>query len=252
MSHFIEHVSFIIPCTQEQAEIALRALCGISGELDEDATDAISKPESDDLDAEERIVRHCYFNHSEQSCTNDVTELEWRFVAEKNPAGIWVYSTDSFNPSDASVFSQAVLRAFDLPDLVEINVAHISTRLRVNCCGGSAFAVTKDTIRELCTTDFLYQERLAVLGKERYFIGKVAEVNGGYQHQSQFIYKVVGEQCQDARFREIMLAFHDEGRVSGDDADMVTFPGGISAVKVSLEELPPNDFMAMAQYLPVH
>lgn len=243
--------SFLIPCTQEQAEIALRALDHIDGEFDEYAIQTIEKSESDDLDAEEKILRHCYENHTDHGDALSMDpQLYWGFCAAKDDEGIWVHHDESVDTDLACTFAQAVLIAFDLPTVVTLEVGYTCSKPCLDSFGGTAVAVTKDDIRHCDTYSFIHMEREAAAKRERYFLAKIAGVNGGCQ--GQFVFKVTGEQSVSDRFQEIMLDYSadDEG---GSDSERGLNPlGDVSADRASHVLLTPSEFNTMSRHLPIH
>jgi hypothetical protein len=117
-------VYFVIPCSTEQANIAINALKSVSGELSGHTQSIISQTNTEEGCTKEKIIRHCFFNHPDQPEPESTNELEWDFNVEVCNEGLWIYTDESINTEQAAVFTQAVLLAFNLPSLIEIKAAH--------------------------------------------------------------------------------------------------------------------------------
>lgn len=242
MTNYYSHTSFIVPCTQEQAQLALRALSRINGELDEFAKAAIAKADNEELDAEEKIIRHSFFNHCETNGIDSVTELDWSFDSSLHEEGILIHHDESITSDEVIYFAQAVLIAFDLPDMAAIDVAHLCDKPRVNAFGGTAYAVTKDSIRSCMTSNFLFLENEAARNKERYYLVKIARSDGDCP--SQFVFMVLDGQGKSECLQEILQSYGLGALLSGSDE--------VAGEKLTSVELSPGEFHALSKHLPVH
>ncbi|MEE8058384.1 MAG: hypothetical protein V3T17_11200 [Pseudomonadales bacterium] len=249
MADYYTEASFIIPCSEEQAATAINALDHINGELSECAELAILKADSEELSHEENIIRHCFFNHPEQDESNSVKELDWYFNVETCDEGLWVYTNESINTEQAAIFTQSVLTGFELSSLVEIKAAHTCSKQRTDAFGGHACVVSKDHIRWDGLYEFLEAERKAHAECERYYVCRITEVNGEYEHGSRFLMKCVGNDDPEKRLDDIFVGYRGEG--VKEDEDFVRYPDGIAAKNPCMSEITPYEFKVMQPHLSV-
>lgn len=160
MANYYTQGSFIVPCTKEQAEIAIKALDHLKCELSTFARKVIEKPDSESLNEEERIIKLCYFGHPEYSedVSLDDYDYIWGFSSEAEDEGLWIYGDESLDSTHAAIFTQAVLSAFDIDKMVEIQVSYLCDKPRSDGFGGHACVVTKSNIRCMDLSNFISAE----------------------------------------------------------------------------------------------
>ncbi|EYU13427.1 hypothetical protein [Photorhabdus aegyptia] len=234
MADYYTEASFIVPCSEEQASVAIEALTHIDGECTEFARTVISEHKDEAFAPKESIIRHCFQNHPDRN--NDSFSLEWDFTLENYPDGLWIHAGESINTEHAAIFTQAVLIAFDLPYLVEIQAAHTSNKQRTDAFGGHACVVSKDHIRwnDLC--DFLEAERKAHEEREQYFVCNIKNIkNGKYEYGHCFLMKCSGSDDPEKRLDEIFVNYLGESNKKGE----------------SLSEITPLEFKVMQTHLSV-
>lgn len=249
MADYYTEASFIIPCSAEQATTAVQVMGHLRDEESELVELAINKSDTDEFTPEETIIRHCFFSHPDQDASYSVKELDWSFSLETHSDGLWVYTDETINTEQAAIFTQAVLRAFDLPSLVEIEAAHTCSKQRTDAFGGHACVVTKDFIRWDGLYEFLEAESKAHSGQEKYFLCHITEVNGEYEYTSHFLMKCTGNEDPEKRLDSIFVGYRDQGDKEGDD--FVWYPDGLAAKDPCMTEIPPLEFKIMQRHLGV-
>src|SRR5690554_6152355 len=227
MADYYTNASFIIPCTEVQAEEALEALKHIRGELSQFAKEVIEKPSDQLSTAKEKIILSCFQEHPDQDPEYDLEDLEWNFNAEKGGTGIWIYENESINTEHAAIFTQAVLNAFDLPHLVGIEAAHTCSKPRLDGFGGHACVVTKDDIRWSDFQEFLTAEHEAHQNNEAYFYCTITEINGENEYRKDFLLRCSNSSSAEERLDEIFVSFRGPGEKEGDN--FVWYPDGLAA-----------------------
>lgn len=247
MADYFTQASFIIPCASDQAETAIEALQHIDDQFDEYAGVAISKSDEDLLRAEEKILRHCFINHPEQNDNSPNYDLCWSFNVKTCEGGLWVYADENINTEEAAIFTQAVLVAFDLPSLVEIQASHTCSKSRVNAFVGHACVVSKDFIRWDNSYSFLDSERKAHTSSERYFVCDITEVNGEFEYSSHFLMKCSGEDDPEQRLDEIFVNYRGDGDKESDS--FVWYDSGTAAKNPQMAEITPYEFNVMKAHL---
>jgi len=250
MADYYTLASFQIPCTPDQAEIALEGLGMVDGwELDRSLLEPLMKDGDSDLSAKEIIAKHCMENHPDYDyfVQKQTDELEWQFYASADDDGIWIRHDESINTEHAAIFTQAVLKAFDLPNMVEIKAAHTCGKPRLDAFGGHAAVVTKDGISWCSLHDFLEKERTAHERGNRFFFCTLTKVNGQYEYDSHFLMQCGADEDADAKLEHIMIGYRGEGKMTEDgyvecgDGMQVNFKG--------MTEIDPVAFATMNRFL---
>jgi len=158
MANYYTEASFIIPCSDEQAEIAIAALNQVAFDVTELGLSVVAKSKDAEFTPMEKIVRHYFFNHPDQDLENLTGELYCGFDIDEVREGLWIYTDESINTEHAAIFTQAVLKTFDLPYLVPILAAHTCSKPRLDAFGGHACVVTKDYIHWHSLEEFIDEE----------------------------------------------------------------------------------------------
>lgn len=249
MADYYTLASFVIPCSQEQAQKSIEALQHIDGETTDYADLAIWKADSEPLEPEEIIIRHCFIRHPDQSKDLSEKELHFDFSVEPCIEGLWVKSDESINTEVAAIFTQAVLMAFDLPHRVDIQAAHTCSKMRTDAFGGHAAVVTKDSIRFDGLHRFLEAESQAHDKQERYFFCKITEQAGEPEFEIQFLMTCTSDQQPEQRLDDIFVNFRGEGEKDGDN--FVWFESNTAAKNPRLKEITPLEFSVMKEHLSV-
>ncbi|TDB43236.1 hypothetical protein [Photorhabdus luminescens] len=220
MSDYYTEASFIVPCSGEQASVAIEALTHIYSECTEFARTVISEHKDEVFDPKESIIRHCFQNHPDRN--DDSFSLEWDFILDKHPYGLWIHAGESINTEHAAIFTQAVLIAFYLPHLVEIQAAHTCSKQRTDAFGGHTCIVSKDHIRwnDLC--DFLEAERKAHKESEKYFVCNITEVKCEYEYGHYFLMKCSRNDDPEKRLNEILVNYSGEDNKKGKSFSEIT------------------------------
>lgn len=248
MSDYYTQACFVIPCNTEQAELAIKALDHLKGESKEYVELVIFKADSEISDALDKIIRHCVFNHPEYK-EEPLETLMWELDAEVCDEGICVSPDESINTDHASVFTQAILVAFDLPHLVEITAARVCSCMEVDAFGGIAIVVSKDMYRWQDAREFLEAEREAHKEKARYFFCGITEENEASEYPRHFLLKCTGTECPEQKLDDIFTNLRGAGKKEGEN--FVWFSGGLSAKDPYMSEISPAEFMVMKNYLSV-
>jgi hypothetical protein len=262
MADYYSQASFILPCSPEHAKVALAALNIIS---DFDPEWLSTRDLSSDHDPVnlKRIVEQCVLNHpdAKDQCESGVEnglsddqsglmDLCWDFCAEMHSEGLWIFSEDHFNSEHAAIFVQSVLASFDLPHMVQIEVAHACSRPRLDAFGGSAIAVTKTGSRFHDPYSFFEAEQTANNDNAAYYFCEITEIHSEYEYDSRFLMRCVGDEKPDDRLEEILLNYRGVGE--RDDAfNMVMYPGGTGGKISRMETISPLEYMTMSKYLTV-
>lgn len=247
MANYYTEASFIIPCSAVQAEEAMEAFQHIDGECSDFAKQIIAKNNDDIFEPEDLIIRECFQHHPDRE--DDGYSLGWDFSVEAVSDGLWIHTDESINTEHAAIFTQAVLRAFDLPCLVEILAAHTCSKQRTDAFGGHACVVTKDNIRWADFHDFMEAERKSHTGNERYFMCDITEVNGEYEYTSQFLMKCSGQDDPEHRLDEIFVSYRGDGDKESDS--FVWYDCGTAAKNPNMNEITPYEFKVMQAHLSV-
>ena len=252
-NHYIQ-ASFMIKCTREQADIATGALSEVStydDEMSDWAKSVIKRAADDTFTLKETILRECFFNHPDQSddigAHDHSSELFWDFDAVVEDDGIWVSADESINTDHAAIFTSAVLKAFEIDDLVVIEAAHTCSKPQLDAFGGHAVVVSKDHIEWDSTQQFIAAERQANKDEARYYYCGITEVNGEYEYTSNFLMKCIGEKTEDERLNEILLGYRGDGEE--DEIGRVIYPGGLGAQDASSQKITPHEYQMMSKYL---
>lgn len=249
MANYFIKASFIIPCNADQSAIAIKSLEHIRDQATDYANTNLSKSGSEDLSPEERITHHCFFNHPEQESNDAMGGLDWKFAVEPAEEGLWVYADNSINTEHAAIFTQAVLKAFDIPSLVVIEAAHTCDQDKVDGFGGHACVVSKDFIRWGGLADFINTETKAHEGGERFYMCEITEVNGEYEYPRIFLMKCSAEDDPEDRLDDVFANHRGGGEQEG--ADFIWYSDGTSAKDPCMKEITPYEFKVMESHLSV-
>lgn len=242
MANYYSESSVIVPCGFVSATNACIAFDLLNNEMSEATLSMIESSSETNLTALEKIIRHSYRNHPDYILGERLQDYAWSFEvsvegeSEEKCAGLWVGSSDNFNSEHASVFLQAVLKAFDLPDLLEIEVSHSCSRLLPDGFGGHALVVTKDYIRYWNAQKFFNAESLAHKTASRYFLCSITEADEKHECQKIFLM-----QCGAHRDPNALLM----------DRCNRPSPDGTGIRNPDIIEIEPCEFETMKQYLPV-
>lgn len=169
MADYYTEASFIIPCAQEQADIAIKALRRL-GDNDEICQLVVSKADDETFDSEEKIIRHCYHHHPDFDDSLKNPEIDWCIEAMLDKNGIWITHNETINTEHAAIFTQSVLLAFDIDALVTIHAAHTCSNPCLDAYGGHAWCVTRHSMRFSSLETFIQAETGAWRGKQQYFL----------------------------------------------------------------------------------
>lgn len=249
MANYYTEASFVIPCTADQAAIAINSLDHITDQFTDYADLAVFKADSEKLSPEELFIRHCFFNHPEQEPDNSIKNLSWEFAVEPTGEGLWVHADESINTEHAALFTQAVLKAFDLHSLVVIEAAHTCSKARTDAFGGHACVVSKDFIRWDGLADFVNAEIKAHESGERFYMCEITEVNGEYEYPCRFLMKCSVEDDPEERLNDIFVNYRGEGDKESDD--FVWYCDGTAAKNPCMNEITPYEFKVMQSHLSV-
>lgn len=251
MADYYTQASFIIPCAKSKAVNALHALNYLE-EAPSAYIDSVLKKSDSEMQQNgfiDKIIQFCIMNHPDQTnaINKPLTDFDWNFNAELSSEGLWIYGEESINTEHAAIFTQAVLKTFDLPILVCISAAHSCSRNRLDGFGGHGVAVTKEFIHWYSLDDLLEAESHAIQNSERFFICKLTEVNQGRETESQFL--IQGRHGLDTNeFVEHRLSQrYGQGLKSPDK--LIWFPGPRAFRRPQITEITPNDYRVMNQYL---
>jgi len=249
MSNFYNFASFIIPCSADQALIAMEALSCINGDLNEFAEATLKRVDGENFTDKEKLIRHCFFAHPDQEGTASITAYTWDFNIEACSEGLWISPEEPINTGHAAIFTQAVLLVFDLDSLVVIQASNDCSAHRTDAYGGHSIVVTKDYIRRHDSVPFIESEQEAHRNKERYFICDITELNGQYEYTSHFLMKCASEIDPQLKVNEIFMNYRGDGDM--EDEFNVVFSDGLGAKDPNFNEISALEFKSMQAYIPV-
>lgn len=247
--------SVVVPCTREQAMIAIDALEQIDETVSDEAQAALDKPDDATLTPKESIIRDCFHFHPFQFEDNGNRDLRWFFAHECHEDGLWIGDLEDFDGDEAAVFIRAVLKAFDSPELVEISESRElrkdaeSKATMADEYGGRCGVVTKDYIRWGEEDAFVSAERQAHQNNQRYYFCSFTEVKGCHEFTSNALMTCDGDTDAHERFDAIKLAYRGEGEElpSGE----IDFSDGVLLTNWDFDAITPEQFAIMSQRLSV-
>ena len=255
MADYYTEASFIIPCTDTQADIALAALKHLENEesayLNMMAKKEIKAEKNSTPDKMSEIIRHCLENHPEQGREHLTIELDWEFSAIKNKKGIWLHNDECINTEHAAIFAQAVLNAFNIDEAVVINASHTCSRPVVDSFGGHSVVITKNSMRFHGLHDFVDAELKAHHNKESHYLCEITEVNGEYEYPDKFLMICRGEEDPDEKLEGIFNSYRGEGYKNPDDEYTVWFSDNLAAKNPEYTKITPMEYKTMSAYLTV-
>ena len=162
MANNYSETSFMLPCTESQAKMAVWCL-GLLDEPDNERVLEIIEGDRDSLEYMwERMVYDmalCVWDGDDPVESFKEGFFNVGFCVRPEPKGIWIYSEESFNSDGADQFIQAVLNAFNLDILVTYSVADTCSRPRLDEFGGYAVAVSKNHVEHIGTWSWMQEQK---------------------------------------------------------------------------------------------
>lgn len=254
MANYQTQACFLVPCTKSQAIGAIHALTRIdiahTDELDADVISALSKND-DELSLGELIIKHAYLNHPDQDGVNPV---EWSFSLESTDDGLIISHADSIQLDEAIALTQAILKAYQINQVVYIQYANTCSENCTDGFGGGAIAVSKDFVRRMDSNEFVHAERNAHETGERYFILKFTETVEGIEFDSNALMVCAANEDPHQK-AEYYASTYRDGYQSHDDEDQDEDQEEDSDysgfdIDVAFKELTPLEYHTMSKFIP--
>lgn len=260
MSNYFNHVSFIIPCSVAQAEMAVQAVDFIDSHRMAAGYGVFQKELSacTELEVLIRCVaeRHPAFNSENPGIMSHLdgeTNLPFCVAFSVTEKGLWVFSNESIDITHAIALTQGILAAFNMPIMVEIPVAYTCSEPVTEGFGGGAFMVTKDAVSDNSVGDFIQAERDAFIAQEAYYLVNVTRYKGEQTTDHPYLMNVHNTNVGADLFNMLLLsvaskegaedAFISEtGYIGIDDQSGI----GAGAIR----PLTPLEYSVMKAYLP--
>jgi hypothetical protein len=244
MPDFITHASFVIRCDSRQRALAIKAFSHIqNGVYSEKAIMAITNPENVELSNEENLIRFWIMRHPDFDAKEPTDALPWDFVVDPSDEGILVRNGLTINTSQAAVFTQGILLAFELEDLIVIEATHEPISSSEQVFGGHVVAVTSQYIRWQSTVDFVSREKTAHDHRVRYFIGS-SDITDPASLSPKFLVSM--DEFEDAEYKLNEI----RSKVFGKDDEYENGSQDEFSIK-NFHEISPHDFEVLKIHLPV-
>lgn len=122
--------SLTVPCTHNQADIAINALAHIDYGLSHIAAEAITEDNEYYLSELYQIIRECYSNHPDQSKDKERTFLQWDFSIRSDQMGLILTYDQNELTESLAVFVQALLKVYQMPQTILIPTKTHTTQNR--------------------------------------------------------------------------------------------------------------------------
>ncbi len=194
MATYYTMASFLIPCDDVQAKLALDALKMISGEVSPYAYHC--QFSTGDKGSVSNLVRALMNEHPDNSQDefdyfNIGDEIEYQFDAQISKGeGLWIHHDESINTEHAAYFTHVVLSEFNIDDIVIIECSYTCSRPVLDAYGGDVFSVTKDSIRWLGSHNFIHAETQAHKNKAKFELCNILTDDSAYQYNQQFVLEI--------------------------------------------------------------
>lgn len=245
---------FVIPCSQEQAKAALSALSKLMIGDHNVIHPIISVPDPSTLNTEDKIIHHAYLNApihdtspAEESKWDSIRSIHFDFEADICHTGLEVWDSIHISIQDAVVFTQAVLKAFDLELMIPIECGIVSDRNGENIHGGQACVVTKEFFRLSSTSCFIQREMDAFKCAEKYYLCQFTETQGDHSYNTRLLMICKNGQCPTTRFESILRSYRGKGQMEG--TNTFRYKCGSTASAAEIRELTPADFDVLNKFM---
>ena len=245
MAEFFTLASFTIPCSRQQAEVALASLTS----LREEAKLIPLSGEQADHPPEAIIINHCLSNHPEFPVLNKEQAPGWEFICSVVDDGLWIRSDESINTREAAIFTQSVLLAFELNILVEIQASHVSRKDRADSYGGHACTVTRDKIQFFNFSGDIEAEKMAFETNSRFYFCSVNESNGPNEYKDRFLMKCSNSSNAYEEFKRIASNLFGKVDAGEDDTDHLASSELVNGYQ--FKEIEPSEFQTLQRFLTV-
>lgn len=260
MSNYFNHVSFIIPCSVAQAEMAVQAVAFIENHRLAAGYGVFQKDlaECTELEVLIRCIaeRHPAFNSEKPGIMSHLdgeTNLPFLVAFSVTEKGLWVFSNESIDITHAIALTQGILVALDLSIIVEIPVAYTCSDPVTEGFGGGAYMVTKNAVRDNSVGDFIQAERDAFNAQEAYYLVNVTRYKGEQATDHPYLMNIHNTNVAADLVNMLLLsvaskegaedAFMSESGYIGIDDE-----SGIGAG--AIHPLTPLEYSVMKAYLP--
>lgn len=151
MANYYTQASFIIPLTAEQTVFAVKVLeCFLDEKIDLTKRHKTKVARAYDI-AVFRLARKLAKSVDEYEVHNQY--IGFSFQAQPN--GLWISHDESINTDNAAIFTQCLLKHFDIDGYVAIEAAHTCDKARLDGFGGHALFITKKHIRWVSTYEWI-------------------------------------------------------------------------------------------------
>lgn len=197
MADHYSQCAFIIPCTEQEALIAIDAFKHITNRNSKHAISVVATSKERLNTPAEQIIHHCLYQHTQQKESIPDYEMKWEFDVSIERDGLSIQHHETIDGYQAAVFAQAVLKAFNKPDLIEISIADNCSRPIHKAFGGRGYCVTQHEIRSHDLHLFWESEIKAHNLGEHYYVCSFIVVCGGLENKVTFLLKdASGQECQ--------------------------------------------------------
>ncbi len=195
----------------------------------------------------ESILTHCCENHPEAGAG---FSLGWDFdlSIEEEIDGFFIAPDDDINTEHAALFTQAVLKAFDLDVQIPILASHTCSRHEVGAYGGHACVITKDKIAWAGLLDFVEAEKRAHARGERYFACSQTTRINEYLFKEHYLMVCDVEADPEACHEYIFTNWRSDGEVIDGEAE---YADGCFGSDAWMEEISSLEFERLKMFIPV-
>lgn len=149
MANYLTKSSFYLICSDEYAELALKAHAALKD--NDQILDRIFRLEQMGVTQSEladslmdRLLFRSIENHPQFPYPEFpiYQERSWEFKLSKLSGGLWFRHEESMNVDEAACFTQSILNIFDLPLTVQINYANVCDEPLRDAFGGGLIVVS--------------------------------------------------------------------------------------------------------------
>jgi hypothetical protein len=154
MANYYTQASFIIPLTEEQTVFAVKVIeCFLDEKIDltkRHKTKASKAYDNAVFCLARKLAKSVDEYDPDNQCIG--------FSYQAKPKGLWISHDENINTDNAGVFTQCLLKHFDIDAYVAIEAAHTCDRARLDGFGGHALFITKKHIRWVSTFEWIERQ----------------------------------------------------------------------------------------------
>lgn len=174
MATYYTQASFIVPCTKEQATIAIEAFQSLTDEAwlaDADNILRIVHCATTPGQPLHTLMYHylaACFGKDEWGTPDTWDRPDWD--VDVDTRGLWISHNETINTERAAYFTQAILKTFNLDAFVPLYASHGCDKPHLDGFGGHACIITKERISWRDDQRFEVAERRAHERQEQYYL----------------------------------------------------------------------------------